>query len=97
MNANLSQLQPNLWQLSGLVSFNQAEQLATTLPLHNKATPNLEIDLSQAQANSALILVLLAWQRRSQELKLTIKFSQASAKLHSLIRLSHLDSLLPLS
>lgn len=96
MKAELRQLSPSVWQLVGEVEFATAESLAKALRPEAAANKVLEVSLEQASGGSALLLVLLAWQRHCLSLGIKIKLLNPPLQLQKVAELSHLQSLLPL-
>ena len=98
MKAKLQKLDSGCWRLVGQVEFTTAEalanQLADALPLlgDNKV---LQVEIEQASGGSALLLVLLAWQRRCLALGLKLQLLNPSSQLQKVAELSHLQNLLP--
>lgn len=95
MMAKLQQLSLGSWCLTGEVEFNSAEKLAETLLVDSK-TDALQISLKNASGGSALLLVLLAWQRRCLALGIELSLIDAPQELQKVAELSHLQNLLPL-
>ncbi len=95
MKAKLHQLSPNCWQLVGQVEFATAESLANALQV-NTAHKEQQVSLEQASGGSALLLVLLAWQRCCLSLGVKLRLLNPPLQLQKVAELSHLQSLLPL-
>ena len=80
--------------LSGQVEFADAPDLASAFePL---AGQTYRVNLATAQGGAALLLVLLAWQRQAQGMGAELVFCQASEALQRLLKLSDLETILPL-
>ncbi len=77
--------------LLGRVTLQQADALVQTLPLPGGQTWTL--DVSQAEGEAALVLVLLACWRQAQQAQQTLVLQGASESLIKLLHLSGLDGL----
>lgn len=95
MKARLEELTSSSWRLVGQVEFATAESLAEALQV-NAANKEQQVDLQQASGGSALLLVLLAWQRRCLALDVQLKLLNPPVQLQKVAELSHLQNLLPL-
>lgn len=96
MKAELVALSVGCWRLVGQVDFSTAEHLADALVLEAGVTQPQQVDLQQASGDSALLLVLLAWQRRSLALGGQLELLNPPDQLQKVAELSHLQNLLPL-
>ncbi|WP_160169812.1 STAS domain-containing protein [Marinospirillum insulare] len=85
----------NNWSLTGRVEFATAEKLAEALKIQAH-TKKVQVSLKEARGGSALLLVLLAWQRRCLSLGAQLSLVDASFELQKIAELSHLENLLPL-
>lgn len=98
MNAELQALGSGNWRLVGRVEFVTAEalanQLAEALPLLDDFKV-LQVEIEQASGGSALLLVLLAWQRCCLALGLELRLLNPPIQLQKVAELSHLQNLLP--
>lgn len=99
IKAELQKLEADNWCLVGQVEFTTAEALAAdivkALPV-NTELKHLPIDLHQASGGSALLLVLLAWQRDCLALGVELTLLNPPLQLQKVAELSHLHNLLPL-
>lgn len=96
MKAELVALSVGCWRLVGQVDFSTAEHLADALVLEAGVTQPQQVDLQQASGDSALLLVLLAWQRRCLALGVQLELLNPPLQLQKVAELSHLQNLLPL-
>ena len=94
--AKLQQLSCGNWSLVGQVEFATAEKLAEALKIEDKAK-KLQVSLKEASGGSALLLVLLAWQRRCLALGAELSLVDVPLQLQKVAELSHLQNLLPLA
>ena len=95
MKAELQQLSANYWCLVGQVEFSTAEKLANDLKL-NETKEVQQISLEKASGGSALLLVLLAWQRHCLGVGVQLILLNPPQQLQKVAELSHLQNLLPL-
>lgn len=93
MSALLNRLAAEQWVLTGAVAYNLAETLADALELQQGKT--CIIHLQDATGGAALLLVLLSWQRKAQQLGVNLQFIDPSPELMRVAQLSRLDELLP--
>lgn len=93
--AKLQELSYGNWSLAGQVEFATAENLAKALKIEGKAK-KLQVSLKEASGGSALLLVLLAWQRRCLALDVELCLVDTPSQLQKVAELSHLQNLLPL-
>lgn len=96
MKAELVALSSASWRLVGQVEFSTAENLADALVLEAGISQPQRVDLQQASGGSALLLVLLAWQRRCLALGVQLELLNPPLQLQKVAELSHLQNLLPL-
>jgi len=93
--AKLQELSCGNWSLAGQVEFSTAENLANALKIEEK-TKKLQVSLKEACGGSALLLVLLAWQRHCLALGVELCLVDTPSQLLKVAELSHLQNLLPL-
>lgn len=98
IKAKLQALDTGCWRLVGKVEFATAEtlanQLVEALPLLGDSKL-LQVEIAQASGGSALLLVLLAWQRYCLALGLKLQLLNPPSQLQKVAELSHLQNLLP--
>lgn len=88
MSALWHQQPTGIWQLQGRVDYASAPQLASTYQPAESA--DWCIDLSQAEGGSALLLVLLACQRKARAAQHRLLLVQPSGHLLGLLDLTGL-------
>jgi len=93
--ARLQELDSGNWCLMGRVEFATAEKLSEALKVEG-TVKKLQVSLKEASGGSALLLVLLAWQRRCLALDVQLSLVDVPVQLQKVAELSHLQDLLPL-
>jgi phospholipid transport system transporter-binding protein len=98
MEAELKKNDSQQYELTGELSFQTVPDLSEQIEMLLQENAELVIGLNKvSRADSAGVAMLVEWQRRARQLGKSLQFLDIPEQMLSIVRVSGLDSILPLS
>jgi len=98
MNASLTKIADQRYTLSGELSFESVPALSSSILPILQEHAALDISLDQVvRSDSAGVAMLVEWLRLAKKQNKSLRFLDIPEQMLSIVRVSGLDSILPLS